>query len=151
MATVHLKHDYPLTPAALFSRVVRYDELADAMRGIATYEGLPEGEARVGQVFTVKVRLLGWLPTPPWTISVIQRDDAAHVLRSVECGGPAKSWRHKIQIVDGPGGAIMHDTVEIDAGLLTGFYTGQAQSMYRARHAARRRLLGLNGRQTLSK
>jgi len=142
--TVRLAHDYPLSAADVFARIVRYDELTEAMRHLATYEGLPDGEAQVGQVFTVRVKLRGWLPTPPWTIEVIRRDDAAHVLASVEHGGPVKRWAHTIQIEDCPeGGSTMRDTIEIDAGWLTGFYVGQARSMYEARHAARRTLLGL--------
>lgn len=140
--TVRLSHDYPLSAAELFARIVRYDELTEAMRSLATYDGLPDGEARVGQVFTVRVKLRGWLPTPPWTMEVVRRDDAAHVLASVEHGGPVKRWAHTIQIEDRPeGGSTMRDTIEIDAGLLTGFYVGQARGMYQARHATRRRLL----------
>lgn len=148
MTTVSLSHDYPLTAAELFARVIRYDELTEAMRGIATYAGLPEGEAQVAQKFTVNVKLQGWLPTPPWTIEVIRRDDAAHVLASIEYGGPVKRWAHMIEIVDKPGGGCtMRDTIDIDAGLLTGFYVGQARGMYEARHAARRKLLGLESGQ----
>lgn len=141
---VRLAHDYPLSADALFARIVRYDELTEAMRSLATYQGLPEGEARVGQSFTVRVKLRGWIPTPPWTIEVIRRDDAARVLASIENGGPVKRWAHTIEIEDRPeGGCIMRDTIEIDAGLLTGFYVGQAKAMYEARHAARRKLLDL--------
>lgn len=142
--TVRLAHDYPLDAAVLFARIVRYDELTDAMRGLATYEGMPDGEARVGQVFTVRVKLRGWLPTPPWTIEVIRRDDAAYVLASIEHGGPVKRWAHTIEIADAPGGCTMRDTIDIDAGLFTSFYVGQANAMYRARHAARRKLLGID-------
>lgn len=139
---VKLTHDYPLSPAALFARIVRYDELTEAMRRIATYEGLPAGEAQVGQCFVVKVRLRGWLPTPPWTIEVVARDDDSRLLQSLERGGPVKRWAHTIRIEDRPGGgSIMHDAIDIEAGLITGFYAAQARAMYLARHAARRELL----------
>ncbi|MEZ5961594.1 MAG: hypothetical protein R3C30_14390 [Hyphomonadaceae bacterium] len=150
MATVQLSHDYPLSAAELFARIVRYDELTEAMRNIATYQGMPDGEAHFGQKFTVNVKLRGWLPTPPWTIEVVRRDDAARVLASIERGGPVKRWAHTITIQDKPGGgSTMRDVIAIDAGLLTGFYVGQARAMYEARHAARRKLLGIEGGQTL--
>ena len=149
MQTVRLAHDYPLTAAELFARIVRFDELTEAMREIATYQGMPEGEAQVGQKFTVNVKLRGWLPTPPWTIQVVRRDDAASVLASLENGGPVKRWAHTIEIKETAHGSTMHDTIDIDAGMLTGFYVAQARSMYEARHAARRKLLGIEGGQKL--
>ena len=124
-----------------FAAIVRYDELSKAMEGQASYAGLPEGEAQPGQVFEVKIKLMGWLPIGLWRIEVLERDDDRRILRSIESGGAVKLWRHTLTVTPrDEGGCVHRDALEIDAGWLTGLYAGMARRMYERRHADRLRL-----------
>ena len=143
MAMLRLAHDYSISAGDLFARIMRWDELVEVMQGVAAFEGLPPGELQAGQRFTVNIALRG-APPAPWSIEVVRRDDAARVVQTIEHGGPIRRWAHTIEIEDRPeGGAVMRDTLEIDAGDLTDAHVERARAMYEARHAARRKLLGL--------
>ena len=121
-----------------FAAILHFDELAEAMEGQASYEGLPAGQAQVGQAFEVKIKLFGWLPMGSWRIEVIERDDDTRRLRSFECGGPVKAWRHTITVEPAENGGCIHeDALEIDAGWLTGVYGAMARRIYTRRHAQR--------------
>ncbi len=124
-----------------FRAIICFDELAEAMDGTAHYDGLPEGEAVQGQVVDVKIKLFGWLPVGQWRMEVVERDDASLRLKSFECGGAVKAWHHTISVEALSGGDCLHrDTLEIDAGWLTGFYASIAKRMYRKRHVTRKAL-----------
>ncbi len=142
-ATFIIEQAYAWDADRHFAAIVRYDELSEAMEGQASYDGLPSGEAQPGQVFEVKIKLMGWLPIGSWRIEVLDRDDGRRVLRSFESGGAVKSWRHTITVTPrDEGGCVHRDALEIDAGWLTGFYAGMAKRMYSRRHADRLRLRG---------
>lgn len=142
-ATFTIEQAYAWDADRHFAAIVRYDELSEAMEGQASYAGLPEGEAQVGQVFEVRIKLMGWLPIGNWRIEVLERDDGRRILRSFESGGAVKSWRHTITVTPREeGGSVHRDALEIDAGWLTGLYAGMARRMYARRHAHRLRLRG---------
>ena len=121
-----------------FAAILRFDELADAMDGQVDYVGLPGGEATEAQVVEVKLKLFGWLPIGSWRMEVLERDDNRRCLRSSERGGAVKSWFHTITVTPLEDGGCLHiDHLDIDAGWLTGFYSGMARRMYQKRHAQR--------------
>lgn len=121
-----------------FAAISQYDELQEAMTGQARYDGLPSGQAYTGQVFEVKITLMGWLPIGRWRIEVLECDCAKRVLRSLERGGAVRAWRHTITVEPlADGGCLHRDALEIDAGWLTGLYARTARNMYEKRHELR--------------
>ena len=49
MKTVHLTHDYPVSPERLWALATDYGALARVMEGVVAFEGLPEGRVQEGQ------------------------------------------------------------------------------------------------------
>lgn len=141
MQTVTLTHDYPVASEALWQIVTDYAALATVMEGIVSFEGLPAGRTKTGQVCDVQVSLFGKLPAQPYRMEVLECDDARHVLRSCEKGAGVKSWRHTLTLEQTPQGCRLTDRIEIEAGLLTPLFALWARYLYRARHKPRLRLL----------
>ncbi|WP_270375987.1 SRPBCC family protein [Marinicauda sp. Alg238-R41] len=141
-ATFTVERHYALSASEHWSRIMRYDELAEAMEGQVRYVGLPEGEIAEGQSYSLKLFLLGWLPIGSWHIEVLERNDAERRVRSFEQGGAVKSWRHTLTVTPDGTGCIHRDTLEIEAGWLTGFYVRTARKMYEQRHDLRAHLRG---------
>jgi hypothetical protein len=136
-----IERDYALDADAHFARIVRYDELAEAMSGQVRYEGMPEGEVTKGQSVDLKLFLHGWLPMGRWHIDVVDRNDAERRLESREHGGMAKRHDHVLTVTPLPGGGCRHrDHLIVDAGLMTGFYARTARRMYEQRHDLRQKL-----------
>lgn len=133
-----LSHDYPLSPDDLWADIVDLGALARSMEGELAYEGLPQGEAKPGDTHTVKIKRWGWLPLGEWHMTVVERDDQAHIMRSAERGGPVKLYKHTLKVDQiGDGLSRYTDTMEIDAGALTGMVAPSFQKLYAARHRAR--------------
>lgn len=141
MKTVHLTHDYPVSPERLWALATDYDALARVMEGVVAFEGLPEGRVREGQQVTVMVSLFGKLPKQPYHMEVLECDDSRMVLRSSEQGAGVKAWRHRLTVTPTAQGSRLTDRIEIEAGLLTGVFALWARYLYGARHQPRLRLL----------
>ncbi|MEQ9675701.1 MAG: SRPBCC family protein [Roseovarius indicus] len=141
MKTVHLTHDYPVSPERLWALATDYGALARVMEGVVAFEGLPEGRVQEGQKIDVKVSLFGKLPKQPYHMEVVECDDSRMVLRSSEKGAGVKEWRHTMRVTPAPGGSRLTDTIEIEAGLLTGAFALWARYLYGARHKPRLRIL----------
>ena len=139
-AIVRIEATYPEDPDAVFKSALRYGELAEAMNGIAAYEGLPPGEAQEGQTFDVTVTFWGWMKNPPHTIHVEKRDDAARLLQSREHGGWITRWDHRLQVVPETRGCRWIDEIVIDGGWRTFMAAGFAKYVYSTRHKARNAL-----------
>ena len=139
-AAIRIEAAYAEDPDAVFRSAVRYDELAEAMQGIAAYEGLPPGEAQEGQTFDVTVTFWGWMKNPPHTIHVETRDDAARLLQSREHGGWIKRWDHRLQVLPDERGARWVDEIVIDGGWRTFTAAMFARYVYTTRHKARNAL-----------
>lgn len=141
MQTVSLTHNYDVPPETLWALVTDYGALAEVMKGLASFEGLPSGRTHTGQRFEVQVRLFGRLPPQPYVMEVLDCDDAARVLRSAEHGMGVRTWRHTLCVTESPGGSRLSDQIEIDAGWRTPVFAAWARFMYGARHRPRLRLL----------
>ncbi|MUL79628.1 hypothetical protein [Mycolicibacterium sp. CBMA 226] len=83
----------------------------------------------------------GWLmafhvfPAYRHTIEVLSVDAATHTIRTHECGGRIRSWNHTLHAESiGPGRCRYADTIEIDAGRLTGLVALGAAGIFRYRH-----------------
>lgn len=144
MRTIELTHHYAVPPERLWALVTDYNALAEVMRGLVRFDGLPPGRTRTGQRFEVQVRLFGRLPPQPYVMEVLQCDDIGRVLRSAEHGMGVDTWRHTLRVTEIPGGrSTLSETVEIDAGWRTPIFAAWARFMYGARHRPRLRMLGL--------
>lgn len=141
MATaIRIEAIYPESPDAVFRSALRYNELSEAMKNIAVYEGLPNGEAQQGQTFDVVVTFWGWMKNPPHTIHVETRDDDAHLLQSREHGGWIKRWDHRLQVVPDERGSRWIDEIIIDGGWRTFTAAMFANYVYKTRHKSRNAL-----------
>ncbi len=145
MKTVELSHSYSSPPQQVWAIATDYGALAEVMRGLIAFEGLPEGRTQTGQSFSVMVSLFGKLPAQPYHMEVLECDDAAMILRSSERGAGVKSWHHTLTVEPTEGGCVLRDNIVIDAGWLTGIFAIWARYLYRKRHAPRLRLLGEHG------
>lgn len=141
MRTVHLTHDYPVSPDRLWALATDYEALARVMEGVVAFDGLPEGRVREGQKIDVMVSLFGKLPAQPYHMEVVECDDSRMVLRSSETGVGVKAWRHTMRVTPTAEGSRLTDRIEIEAGVLTGLFALWARYLYGARHKPRLRLL----------
>lgn len=131
-------HDYAVPIEALWADLVSFDALASSMEGEATYEGLPEGEAKEGQTASVRLKRWDWLPLGKWTMHVERRDDENHILKSREHGGFVRNFEHELSLTAlGPGLTRYTDRGRLDAGHFTRLIAPAFLRMYQERHAAR--------------
>ncbi len=69
-------------------------------------------------------------------MEVVACDDASHVIRSHEYGGPLKRWDHRIVVTPiGETRCGYTDEIDIDGGILTFFIWLYAHLFYRYRQA----------------
>lgn len=141
MKTVTLTHHYKSPARDVWALATNYGVLAEVMRGLITFTGLPEGRTYTGQSVTVMVSLFGKLPPQPYHMEVLECDDQAMILRSAERGAGVKSWQHTLQVMETEDGCSLSDRIEIDAGWLTTPFAWWARYLYKKRHAPRLRLL----------
>ncbi|MGB8403801.1 MAG: hypothetical protein WCE30_07025 [Mycobacterium sp.] len=90
----------------------------------------------------------GWLlafhliPAYRHTIEVLSVDAVAHTIRTHEHGGVIDSWNHTLRAEPaGPGCCRYSDTIEIDAGWLSGAVALVARGIFRYRHRRWRKLV----------
>ncbi len=139
---VVVTHHYDAPPEAVWHIATDFRSFAEAMKGIATFEGMPEdGKVAAGQTFDVKVRLFGWMPPMDYHMTVVACDDEAHTFQSAEHGGSIRSWEHHLSITPNATGSTLTDRIFIDAGLSTWAMRLWARFVYRRRHAPRVRML----------
>lgn len=143
---VRTEHMYEVDADRLWRSCVSYTCLAETMASLMIYEGLPQSEMCVGQDFEVIVKHHNpLLPTTPWRISILERDDTRHVLRTSESGGFVKSYLHTLTVDEmGEGVSRLVDHVEFDAGWRSRPMSLWIRHIYSSRDKPRRRLLGLN-------
>jgi len=143
--TVDLYHDYAAPARDVWDVATDFAAFADVMDGIVSFSGMPtQGRCATGQVFDVKVRLFGKLPPQDYHMEVELCDDDAMMFQSRERGAGIKRWDHRLTVSSVENGSILHDHIEIDAGLMTPLYRLWAKFVYTRRHKPRLRLLGLS-------
>lgn len=141
MATrVRIEAVYPNDADAVYNAALSYDEMADAMKSIAVYEGLPDGDLQEGQTFDVIVTFWGWMKNPPHTIHVETRNDDERYFQSREHGGWIKRWDHHLQILPHEQGCRWVDNIIIDGGWRTFVAANFAKYVYSTRHKNRQAL-----------
>lgn len=145
MKTVIVENEYAVSSAKLWAVVTDYGSLAEVMKNIVSFEGLPTGRTKTGQKINVMVSLFGKLPSQPYFMEVLECDDALMILRSSEQGAGVKNWRHTLTVTETALGSRLTDRIEIDAGILTPVFSVWAKYLYSARHKPRLELLHRSG------
>ncbi|WP_417309175.1 SRPBCC family protein [Devosia sp.] len=141
MKTVRLEHEYASPAAEVWALATDLDALSKIMDGVVTFEGLPSGRVYQGQKIAVRVSLFGKLPPQPYFMEVLECDDAAMILRSIEKGAGVKSWRHTLTVEPLQSGSRLRDLIEIDAGWMSWAFALWARFLYGKRHEPRVRML----------
>ena len=139
---VILSHDYAASPRDVWHVATDFACFAQAMKGLATFEGMPStGSLAKDQVFDVKVRLFGWMPPMDYHMHLVECDAVAMTFLSREHGGSIKLWQHRLTITPTQTGARLRDEIHIQAGWATPLMRLWARYMYRRRHKPRLRML----------
>lgn len=130
--------DYPVSAAALWADILDPAALADSMKGVVTYEGLPTEPVYEGQEIVVRLKRWGWLPVGKWTMKVVRLDAKNYVLESEEHGGIVKCYRHRLVVkATGPDTCRYTDRLDLDAGLFTRLVMPSFKKIYETRHTQR--------------
>lgn len=128
---------YPRNADELFAEAVQVDELAEAMRGIARYDGLPSGAVREGETYMVDITLFGVIKTPDHRMHVETLDPVSRVIQSRESNAQVSRWDHTLSIQPRHRGCIWTDTVMIEAERMEWLVARFAAFVYARRHRRR--------------
>ena len=123
----------------IFTAALNFDEMRAAMKGLATYDGVPDGMVvEVGKPVIVDVTFWGIIKAKGHRMEVVEMDHDGRWLQSREQGGAIRHWDHRLSVQPQPDGTVLWtDDVRIDAGLQTWFMARFAQYLYRRRHKHR--------------
>ncbi len=139
--TVSLTHHYEAPADQVWRLATDFSALERVCAGMVSFRGLPEGRCETGQIIDVDVSLFGRLPWQPYRMDVVECDDTAMRLHSLEKGSGVKSWEHRMAVDPDGDGSVLRDEIRIDAGLLTPVFCWWARKLYGARHEPRLRML----------
>lgn len=144
MKTIHVHTELPTTADAVWQAMQHPVSLLYVTRGLIGLPALAGRTApiRAGEAGTSWVLLLHVIPLSRHTIHVTEVDHDTRTLRSREHGGPIRTWNHTLHVAPaGDGRCRYSDTVDIDAGPLTGLVARLAVGLYRYRQRRWHRLV----------
>jgi hypothetical protein len=137
-ATVEIRAFYPDDPDTVFASALNFSEMENAMRGLATYSGLPaSGTAREGDSFSVDVTFWKLFTVRGHQIHIERLDVANRIIQSRERAQGVARWDHQLSVQ--PSGAMTCwiDRVEIAAGWKTWAVARFSAFVYARRHRFR--------------
>lgn len=141
MRTIRLSHVYDHAPKQVWAVATDFDCLAEAVKGLLVFKGMPSGKVYKGQVIKVTVSMFGILPAQPYEMTLVECDDTELMFVSNERGMGVEHWQHTLRVVAHPRGAELIDEIEIEAGWRTGMIAAWARYMYGRRHKPRVHML----------
>ena len=143
MTTVVLHHDYDAAPRDVWAVATDWDCFIRAMEGVAAFRGLPDEPLHEGQRIEAEVSLFGKLPWQPHVMQLERFDPEAMEFQSREASTGVKRWDHHLTVTAHKGGALLTDTIEIEAERfwMTPLFVLWARFVYRRRHAPRLAML----------
>ncbi|WP_371170410.1 hypothetical protein [Aliiroseovarius sp. 2305UL8-7] len=128
---------YPRDADTVFAEACEFSELVEAMKGIATYKGLPNEAVEEGKTYVVDVTLFGIIKNPGHTMFAERLDRQARIIQSRESNPSVSRWDHELSVQPRGSGAVWTDTVEIDASRGAWFTAQFARFVYTRRHKKR--------------
>lgn len=145
MRTIHLETELPTTADAVWQAMQHAGSFLYVVRGLF---GLPALTGRTTP-FREGEQGSGWILAfhliPAWrhTIQLVELDDDTRTMRSREHGGVLRSWRHTLHVEPtGEQSCVYSDTIEVDAGPLTGLVARMTVGIFRYRQRRWHRLVG---------
>ncbi|WP_433170524.1 hypothetical protein [Actinoallomurus sp. CA-150999] len=136
MKTIHVQTELPTTADAVWQAMQHAASFLYVTRGLFGFPALAGRTApcREGEQGTGWIWLFHLIPFSRHTIHLVEVDHATQTLRSRENGGILQAWNHTLHVE--PAGhhrCRYSDTVDIDAGPLTGIVALTAAWIYRYR------------------
>lgn len=124
----------------IFDNALNTQELADAMKGLAQYDGLPSGPVAQGDTYTVHVTLWGVLTVRDHVMHLETLNRADRWLQSRERSPQIDRWDHHLSVQ--PDGDMVRwtDSIVVDAGWRTFGAARFASFVYQRRHRYRKSL-----------
>ena len=128
---------YPRDADTVFAEAISWDEMADATRGVATYQDLPQGPMLQGETYMLNVTVWRVMRNPNYQVHVERLDEAARVIQSREAGWMIRSWDHTLSVEPEGAGCRWTDRIEIDCAWATGYMAWVGKKLYLQRHRNR--------------
>lgn len=144
MRTVHVETTLPTSAERVWSAMLSPATFLYVCKGLFGFpalagrtESLRTGERGTGWLMAFHV-----IPAYRHTIEVTEVDEATGIIRTREHGGVLKAWNHTLHVEALQTDSCRYsDTVDIDAGLLTGAVVTIANGIYRYRQRRWRKLV----------
>ncbi|GFG64799.1 hypothetical protein MKUB_22890 [Mycobacterium kubicae] len=144
MRTVHVETILPTSSDRVWSAMLSPATFLYVCKGLFGFpalagrtEALRLGERGTGWLFAFHV-----IPAYRHTIEVVEVDEASGTIRTREHGGVLKAWNHTLHVEPlGHESCRYSDTVDIDAGMMTGAVVALASKIYRYRQRRWRKLV----------
>lgn len=144
MRTVHVETTLPTGADRVWSAMLSPATFLYVCKGLFGFpalagrtESLRQGERGTGWLMAFHV-----IPAYRHTIEVTEVDEATGTIRTREHGGVLKAWNHTLHVEALQADSCRYsDTVDIDAGLLTGAFVAIASGIYRYRQRRWRKLV----------
>lgn len=144
MRTVHVETTLPTSADRVWSAMISPATFLYVCKGLFGFpalagrtESLRTGERGTGWLMAFHV-----IPAYRHTIEVTEVDEATGTIRTREHGGALKAWNHTLHVEALQADSCRYsDTVDIDAGLLTGAVVAIANGIYRYRQRRWRKLV----------
>ncbi|OBK92700.1 hypothetical protein A5645_23290 [Mycobacterium asiaticum] len=144
MRTVHVETVLPTSADRVWSAMLSPATFLYVCKGLFGFpslagrtEALRLGESGTGWLFAFHV-----IPAYRHTINVVEVDEATGSIRTNEYGGLLKAWNHTLHVEPIDAHSCRYsDTVDIDAGRMTGVVVAVAHGIYRYRQRRWRKLV----------
>ncbi|OBK51839.1 hypothetical protein [Mycobacterium kubicae] len=144
MRTVHVETILPTSADRVWSAMLSPATFLYVCKGLFGFpalagrtEALRLGERGTGWLFAFHA-----IPAYRHTIEVVEVDEASGTIRTREHGGVLKAWNHTLHVEPlGHESCRYSDTVDIDAGSMTGAVVALANGIYRYRQRRWRKLV----------
>ncbi|WP_028934066.1 hypothetical protein [Pseudonocardia spinosispora] len=136
MRTIHVETELPTSADAVWQAMQHAESLRYVTQGLFKLPALAGRTQpfRQGESGTSWLVLFHVLPAWRHTIRLELLDHDTRTMRSQEHGGVIKGWRHTLHVEPIDSGRCRYsDTVDVDAGGLTGVVAAIGTLMYRIR------------------
>ena len=144
MQTIRIETELPTSADRVWEAMrhpASFSYVTRGLIGVPALAGRTE-PYREGECGTGWLLLFHLIPLSHHTIHLVEIDAASRTLRSREHGGILKAWNHTLHAEPlGDQRCSYSDTVEIDAGRLTGLVAAAARWIYRYRQRRWHRLV----------